>query len=194
VSLSTDNWNRGRITERAAGQGAREKARTAGAGASSWNKGAQGEAHVGRLLDSLDPKHWTVLHDLPLDTNWNIDHLVIGPTGVFVIDTKNLSGTVLVNGSEIEHNGFQVNYVEKMAEVVQRVRQNLCSAAGWNTLWVQGILAFIGARLEIEAFPHDLCVVRANNLVPILRTWNNSLSWRQRQVLSEAALNPRTWR
>ena len=41
------------------------------------------------MLERLPGRHWVVLHDLALPrSRANIDHLVIGPTGVWVVDTK----------------------------------------------------------------------------------------------------------
>jgi hypothetical protein len=64
--------------------------------ARSWRRGAEGERHTARLLDRLTGDGYVVFHDLavPGDTSANVDHLVIGPTGVFVIDSKQWSGSV----------------------------------------------------------------------------------------------------
>lgn len=59
----------------------------------AWRKGAEGERAVGRRLDRLERDGWTVIHDLTVGSRGaNIDHLVIGPGGVFVINTKNHLG------------------------------------------------------------------------------------------------------
>jgi hypothetical protein len=64
--------------------------------ARNWRRGAEGERHTARLLDRLTGDGYVVFHDLavPGDTSANVDHLVIGPTGVFVIDSKQWSGSV----------------------------------------------------------------------------------------------------
>jgi Nuclease-related domain len=52
-------------------------------------RGASGERRTARLLDPLERHGWAVLHDLAVPTSRaNLDHLVIGPGGVFVIDSK----------------------------------------------------------------------------------------------------------
>ncbi len=57
-----------------------------------WWRGAEGERATGDLLDEL-PRRWSVLHDLRVPgSRANIDHLVIGPRGVWVIDTKAYRG------------------------------------------------------------------------------------------------------
>jgi hypothetical protein len=61
--------------------------------ASAWRRGAVGERRTARLLDQLERHGWAVLHDLAVPgSRANIDHLVIGPGGVFVIDSKQYRG------------------------------------------------------------------------------------------------------
>lgn len=56
----------------------------------TWRKGAAGERRTARMLRPLRRRGYTVLHDRALPSGRaNVDHLVIGPTGVFVVDTKN---------------------------------------------------------------------------------------------------------
>jgi hypothetical protein len=63
--------------------------------ARTWQRGAHGERHTARLLDRLTRDGFVVFHDLAVpDSEANVDHLVIGPTGVFVIDSKQWSGSV----------------------------------------------------------------------------------------------------
>jgi hypothetical protein len=53
----------------------------------AWRRGAAGERRTARLLAPLERRGWAVLHDLAIPgTQANLDHLVIGPGGVLVID------------------------------------------------------------------------------------------------------------
>jgi hypothetical protein len=57
--------------------------------AERWLRGAAGEVATAARLDRLPARRWTVRHDLLIPgSRANVDHLVIGPTGVWVIDTK----------------------------------------------------------------------------------------------------------
>jgi hypothetical protein len=57
--------------------------------------GVQGERYVGQFLQNeLLPKGYWVIHDIPFDiggNTFNVDHAVIGPTGVYAIETKTRS-------------------------------------------------------------------------------------------------------
>ena len=59
----------------------------------AWRRGAAGERRTARLLAPLERRGWAVLHDLAIPgTQANIDHVVIGPGGVLVIDSKQYRG------------------------------------------------------------------------------------------------------
>jgi Nuclease-related domain len=61
-----------------------------------WQKGADGERLVGGLLESLHEQGWRVLHDISFGSA-NIDHVAIGPGGVFTIETKSHPGRLSVD-------------------------------------------------------------------------------------------------
>jgi len=97
-----------------AGESADEVARRARAKAERllrhaelFEKGAAGERAVGALLDSLPPE-WTVLHDVrwPGRERANVDHVLIGPTGIYVIDSKNWSGQITLHRGVLRQNGY----------------------------------------------------------------------------------------
>ena len=59
-------------------------------------QGYDGERAVGAHLEEQRPEGWRISHDLPGHQpndkrKWNIDHVLIGPAGVFVIETKTYS-------------------------------------------------------------------------------------------------------
>jgi hypothetical protein len=67
----------------------------ASAEARAWRRGAAGERRTARLLRRLQHDGYTSFHDLAVPGSAaNVDHLVIGPTGVFVVDSKQYSGRV----------------------------------------------------------------------------------------------------
>jgi hypothetical protein len=66
----------------------------------AWRRGAAGERRTARLLDPLERHGWAVLHDLAIPgSRANLDHLVIGPGGVFVIDSKHYRGRLQLDPS-----------------------------------------------------------------------------------------------
>ncbi|HNO79132.1 MAG TPA: nuclease-related domain-containing protein [Phycisphaerae bacterium] len=72
----------------------------------NYVQGAEGERTVGQLLEQTREKGYRVYHDIPCD-GFNIDHVLIGPAGVFVIETKTPSKPT--NGSAtIKYDGEKV--------------------------------------------------------------------------------------
>jgi hypothetical protein len=66
----------------------------------AWRRGAVGERRTSRLLAPLERHGWVVLHDLAIPgSQANLDHLVIGPGGVFVIDSKQYRGRLQLDGA-----------------------------------------------------------------------------------------------
>jgi hypothetical protein len=59
------------------------------------DRGATGEEHVGGLLEQLSDGGWEVIHDATLGRG-NVDHILIGPAGVFTVETKSHPGPVRV--------------------------------------------------------------------------------------------------
>ena len=60
-----------------------------------WARGAEGERRTERILGKLPGRRWAVWHDLAVPgTRANIDHLVVGRTGVWVVDTKTTRSAV----------------------------------------------------------------------------------------------------
>jgi len=60
----------------------------------NWRKGILGEKRVVEALTPLDDSYVLINDVVTPGGKGNIDHILIGPNGVFVIETKNYSGEV----------------------------------------------------------------------------------------------------
>ncbi|WP_165865807.1 nuclease-related domain-containing protein [Vallicoccus soli] len=65
----------------------------------NWASGAEGERRTERVLRPLERTGWHVVHDLKHPGAGNVDHLVLGPGGLFVLDSKVWGGVVSVDGT-----------------------------------------------------------------------------------------------
>jgi hypothetical protein len=66
----------------------------------AWRRGAVGERRTARFLAPMERHGWTVLHDLAVPgSRANLDHLVIGPGGVFAVDSKQHRGRLQLDPS-----------------------------------------------------------------------------------------------
>ena len=66
----------------------------------NWQTGALGEQATAKALRPLEKDGWIVLHDLSAGRG-NIDHVIVGPTGIYLLDSKRLGGTVSVAESGV---------------------------------------------------------------------------------------------
>jgi hypothetical protein len=79
-------------------------------GASSTRKGLEGEQSVASELSYLNDEY-LLLNDVMLPGGrGNIDHILIGPTGVFVFETKNYSGKYVCYGDKWFFQGVREKY------------------------------------------------------------------------------------
>lgn len=83
--------------------------------AEAVEKGNAGERLVGGLLDVLDGAGWVVLHDRyrSASSPANLDHVVVGPPGVFVVDAKNWTGERL----RLDERGMALDRYRKDEEL-----------------------------------------------------------------------------
>jgi hypothetical protein len=133
---------------------------------SAWGQGADGEEYVGGLLETLKPQ-WHVEHDVRVGARWtNLDHLLIGPPGVFVLNTKTLSGDVWVGGDNVMVGGYRKDFVQKQEREALHVRDKLVRATRRRSLWVQGVLVLAEGHLTLKEQPSKVVVLRAAELLP----------------------------
>ena len=75
-----------------------------------WLRGAAGEEATARLLARLPARQWVVRHDLRIPgSRANLDHLVIGPSGVWVVDTKTTRAEVRARWGTVRFGGRRLD-------------------------------------------------------------------------------------
>ena len=131
-------------------------------------KGAQGEEAVAREL-ALLPAGWVVFHGVPSRSRrgggQDLDHVALGPGGLFAIETKNWSGPVKIEGGTVTANGFPVS----RSPVVQARREASELKAALAGILpdgfpVQGMACFASNGMDCDAAMVDgtaLCNLRA---------------------------------
>lgn len=110
------------------------------------------ELMVGQGLHTLLAKGFRVFHDFPGD-GFNIDHIAIGPTGVFAIETKgraksskaeNRNWEVRYDGRQLAFPGWtETRPITQAVEQARWLRTWLCQATGSETP-VEPVLAVPG--------------------------------------------------
>jgi hypothetical protein len=95
------------------------------------DRGASAEEHVGSLLEQLPANRWHVIHDASFGRG-NIDHIVIGPAGLFTVETKSHPGPVRVgrvHGATIRQAQAQRDSIEQVIGL--RVEPLLVFSRAW---------------------------------------------------------------
>lgn len=80
------------------------------------DRGATGEEQVGGLLDGLRRDGWHAIHDASLGRG-NVDHILIGPAGVFTVETKSHPGPVRVANV----HGATLSQAQAQRRAIERV-------------------------------------------------------------------------
>jgi hypothetical protein len=135
----------------------------------AWRRGGAGERRTARLLASLERQGWAVLHDLAIpDSAANIDHLVIGPSGVLVIDSKRYRGQLRVDRDGMVWHGRHL-LVSALRKTVWEADQ-ADEVLGIADLQVAAIVAVHGASVPWGVLRADgVTVVSARRLPDLLQ-------------------------
>lgn len=143
-----------------------------------WITGYRGERTVSDLLAMLSPLGYKVVHGIPYTDDYgthNIDHAVVGPSGVYALETKNWTGTFAVRGNDrLMHNGIDetraVIQAKREAQALKRTLEERGVLAHW--IWINAILVSTKAivpgpcaRIEFKY----VTLVGASDLVPYIR-------------------------
>jgi hypothetical protein len=133
----------------------------------AWRRGAAGERRTARLLAPLERHGWAVLHDLAIPGSAaNIDHLLIGPGGVVVIDSKQYRGRL-----RLDPHGFLWHGRHLLVSTLRRVRWEADQAdevLGVADLTVAAMVAVHGASVPWGRLEVDGVTVAAARRVPDL--------------------------
>jgi hypothetical protein len=157
------------------------------------NRGANGELVTGWWLGHL-PDGWHVINGVPAgDAGANIDHLVVGPAGVFTINTKNLTGKVWVGPKSILHNRRRTDFLPKAFAEAREASRLLSTAVG-RPVEVRGVLAILADDWTIKQRPTDVYVDATRGVKDWMLRQPITLSAREVNELAGAASDPSTWR
>lgn len=133
----------------------------------SWMKGDKGEKLVSLYLEDL-PRGYFVFNDVTIPGGkGNFDHVIIGPTGIFLIETKNYSGFFKINGDD----WYSRSSSQKMKRNPgAQVKLNALDLSKFlneklgRKIWVTGVVALINNNFKVIKRPKYYSVVGAGDL------------------------------
>lgn len=125
----------------------------------NWRRGADGEILVAEALRIALSDDYFVINDI-IKHRGNIDHVVIGPTGVFAINSKCWRGTVKPDGQgELIINGKATSgrEIHRLAGTAKDINRFIVRKTGFDA-FVQPLMIFESTRVEVP--PGTTGVVR----------------------------------
>ena len=125
----------------------------------AWRIGADGEEAVGTQLEKLarkDPR-WRVLHAVPVgDRGSDIDHLAIGPAGVFTINTKHHPGAkIWVGKDQLRVNGHVQPYIRNSRFEAHRAAKLLSAACDFDVRSDALIVLYAVEEITVKTEPGE---------------------------------------
>jgi hypothetical protein len=148
----------------------------------NWIKGAEGERMVFEYLNEL-PQDYYILNDVTIPGFYgNIDHVVVGPTGIFVIETKNFSGSYTIDGDNWLY-GSGPNAKEAYQNPGEQIKANhsaltnFLSSEGLNSVRTSthALVAFINPNLTIRNKPKHYDVLHPSNICSFILSRKNKI-------------------
>ncbi|WP_394770747.1 nuclease-related domain-containing protein [Lacisediminihabitans sp.] len=160
-----------------------------------WYVGARGEIAVARALGRL-PAAWTVLHSLPVGkTESDIDHLLVGPAGVFTINTKHHSGKkIWVGGRGFLVSGRSMPYIDRAESEAASVGKLIARHLPSGTLVRAMIVLVDPGSIRIRERPELVTVIDARHLVRWILKQPEMLGASEVADLAHLLDNPAVWR
>ena len=155
---------------------------------------ATGEAEVGEALATLGDS-WIAIHSLPVAAGGaDIDHLVVGPSGVYIVTTRNHSRqNVWASQRTLMVGGIRYPDIRNMEYEMGRV-ERLLSAATGRAVEVSGILAVVSPKsLTVRQKHRDVEVLASAEIAPWLQMRRRVLAPDDVREIAAAAALPATW-
>jgi hypothetical protein len=153
-----------------------------------YNGGYAGEKQVANLLTHSLNDDYYLLNDLYLrDGGGDIDHIVLGPNGVFVLETKNWSGNVSCNGDEWQRSGKRnfsgspSRQVKRNAAKIQQIINHNPSLRALD-ISVEGIVVLTNNHASLHMNNPCVLILKLPQLPNYLATHRNPRSLTREQL------------
>jgi len=148
--------------------------------------GYAGEVAVGSALNQLMLQGYRVFHDIQGDKKFNVDHLLIGPSGVFAVETKTKTKKKEIQGKQthkVMYDGKSLYFPDRPSSAHQAFLEQSKRNAKWVSKWLtdatghpvraQPVLVLPGWFIEIKK-PGDVKVLNHNQVQALTSVANRS--------------------
>lgn len=161
---------------------------------SNYKKGLDGEKRVIEHLSSLEDDYY-LINDLKLPESYgNIDHIILGPNGIFVIETKNFEGKIRC----VEDVWYQYKDIWKIPEEHEikspskqvkgnalKLKQFIESKNVFSKslrLWVDGIVVFTNPNTNLELNNPTVLVLKIEELYNYIKNKRSKIKFSSKEL------------
>lgn len=155
-----------------------------------WRAGLEGQKKVEEVLSSLDDSY-ILLNNLSLPLkNCDIDHLLIGPNGIFLIETKNYKGEISCTGDVWEYQkvgkmgGVYKGYITNPSRQLKRNVWELKSfldkkskrlfAENAFPYWIQGLVVFTNEETVLNVKDETVTILKVEDLFNYMKNFRKA--------------------
>ena len=164
-----------------------------------WSRGAIGEESISEVLDKLK-NDYLVVNDVLLPGNkGNIDHIVIGRNGIFVIETKSHKGHIICEGDywiqqKLGRRGTL--YEPYIGSPSKQVKRNAIVLRGFlkekysklSHVWINCIVVFTNRNTTLELKKPAVTVIKTEGLVDHIKNNKSKIAISQNDFLELEAI------
>lgn len=165
-----------------------------------YNAGWVGERRVAKLLSSKLSDDYFLINDLYLHNGGgDIDHVVLGPSGIFVLETKNWSGDITCNGDMWQRTGkrsFKGSPSLQVKRNAAKIKYIIDSSQAFRSLdvWVEGIVVFTNNHATLNLNNPTVLILKLPQLPSHITTQRspNNFSLQQIEAIGKEILRQKS--
>ncbi|HOI24254.1 MAG TPA: nuclease-related domain-containing protein [Caldisericia bacterium] len=156
-----------------------------------WRSGLTGQHRVEEALANLDDRY-TLINNMSLPfKKCDMDHILIGPNGIFLIETKNYKGEITCIGDRWEYQkvgrngGLYRGHINNPSKQLKRSiweLKNYLDKKSKKILqqsafpyWIQGVLVFTNKEAVLRTRDETVVVVYLDQLLGFIRSYRNEV-------------------
>ena len=153
-----------------------------------YNAGWEGEKRVAKLLSSNLSDDYLLINDLYLHNGGgDMDHVVLAPNGIFVLETKNWSGDICCDGDEWHRAGkrsFKGSPSLQVKRNTAKIKHIIDSSQAFGSLdvWVEGIVVFSNNHAVLHLNKPTVLTLKLPQLPSHITTYRSQNNFSRQQI------------
>lgn len=149
--------------------------------------GWEGERRVTKLLKSTLNDDYCLINEVCLDRKGDLDHLLLGPNGIFVIETKNWRGKITCHGDDWQrqdHRKFTGSPSRQVKNNVNKIKRLLETQPNLRNhgIWVEPIVVFTNNNSQLNINKPTVTILKLSELPSHIINYKNYNPYTIKQI------------